>query len=135
MPAKGKGKGKGKTIYAPTTRRESSSSKAGLVFPVGRIHRLVKKAHYSRRVSTGAAVYLAAVLEYLTAELLELGGNCAKDNRRVRIIPRHLLLSIRNDAELDQLLKGAVITQGGVVPFIHSSLIPGKTSKEADFEV
>jgi histone H2A len=117
-PAKGIGKGKGKVYYASERKmRQSLSSKAGVVFPVGRIHRLLKQGRYANRVSTGAAgtlpihlrcyepfahakpVYLAAVLEYLVAELTELAGNCALDNRKVRIIPRHLLIAIKNDAE------------------------------------
>ncbi|KAJ7449584.1 histone H2A-1 [Mycena latifolia] len=123
----GKGKGKGKTTFPSGTSRTSSSVKAGVVFPVGRIHRILREGNYARRVSMGGAVYLAAVLEYLTAELLELAGNCARDNHKVRVIPRHLLLAIKNDNELDQLLKHTVIYQGGVIPYIHSCLIPKKS--------
>jgi len=116
----------------------SRSSKAGLQFPVGRIHRLLKKGNYAQRVGAGAPVYLAAVLEYLAAEILELAGNAARDNKKQRIIPRHLQLAIRNDEELHKLLGNVVISQGGVVPHIATELLPSKTKnrkEEASQEV
>ena len=98
------------------------SSKAGLAFPVGRVHRLLRKGNYAQRVGAGAPVYLAAVLEYLAAEILELAGNAARDNKKTRIIPRHLQLAIRNDEELNKLLGHVTIAQGGVLPNIHQSM-------------
>ncbi|XP_057515209.1 probable histone H2A.1 [Amaranthus tricolor] len=102
------------------------SVKAGLQFPVGRIARLLKKGRYAQRVGSGAAVYLAAVLEYLAAEVLELAGNAARDNKKNRIIPRHVLLAIRNDDELGKLLQGVTIAHGGVLPSINPVLLPKK---------
>jgi histone H2A len=118
----GRGKG-GKVRVKGKTR----SSRAGLQFPVGRIHRLLRKGHYAERVGGGAPVYLAAVLEYLSAEILELAGNAARDNKKTRIIPRHLQLAIRNDEELNRLLSGVTIAQGGVLPNIQAILLPKKS--------
>src|SRR5690242_21562960 len=102
----------------------SRSSKAGLAFPVGRVHRLLPKGNYVQRVGAGAPVCLAAVLEYLVSEILELAGNAARDNKKTRIIPRHLQLAIRNDEELNKLLGHVTIAQGGVLPTIHQSTPP-----------
>jgi len=123
MSGRGKGgKAKGKA--------KSRSSRAGLQFPVGRIHRLLRKGNYAERVGAGAPVYLAAVMEYLAAEVLELAGNAARDNKKSRIIPRHLQLAIRNDEELNKLLSGVTIAQGGVLPNIQAVLLPKKTEKK-----
>lgn len=48
-----------------------------------------------------------------------MAGNAARDNKKHRIVPRHLQLAIRNDEELSKLLGDVVISQGGVVPFIN----------------
>ena len=110
------------------TKTKSRSTRAGLQFPVGRIHRYLKKGNFSERVGSGAPVYLAAVMEYLTAEILELAGNAARDNKKKRIIPRHLQLAIRNDEELNNLFAGVTIAQGGVLPNIQAVLLPKKTA-------
>lgn len=103
---------------------QSRSSKAGLQFPVGRVHRYLRKGRYSDRVGAGAPVYMAAVMEYLTAEVLELAGNAARDNKKSRIIPRHIQLAVRNDEELGQLMGGVTIASGGVLPNIQTVLMP-----------
>ena len=102
------------------------SAKAGLQFPVGRMARYLRQGGFAKRVGAGAPVYLAAVLEYLTAELLELAGNAAKDNKRSRVTPRHIQLAIRNDEELNKFLSGVTVAQGGVLPNIHAVLLPKK---------
>merc|ERR1712147_568858 len=123
MSGRGKG-GKAKS------KARSRSARAGLQFPVGRMHRYLKKGHYADQIGAGAPVYLAAVLEYLSAEILELAGNAARDNKKARIVPRHLQLAIRNDEELNKLLGDVTIAQGGVLPNIQAVLLPKKAGKE-----
>ena len=118
---KGKKGGKGKST--------SRSAKAGLQFPVGRMARYLRQGGFAKRVGAGAPVYMAAVLEYLTAELLELAGNAAKDNKRSRVTPRHIQLAVRNDEELNKFLGGVTVAQGGVLPNIHAVLLPKKSKK------
>lgn len=127
MAGKG-GRGKGKTGGAG--KSVSRSAKAGIQFPVGRIARFLKKGKYSERVAAGAPVYVAAVLEYLAAEVLELAGNAAKDNKKTRIIPRHIQLAVRNDEELYKLMKSTTIVSGGVLPNINPFLLKNKGKKE-----
>ncbi|XP_061554040.1 uncharacterized protein LOC133413548 [Phycodurus eques] len=127
--------GRGKTGGKARAKAKTRSSRAGLQFPVGRVHRLLRKGNYAQRVGAGAPVYLAAVLEYLTAEILELAGNAARDNKKTRIIPRHLQLAVRNDEELNKLLGGVTIAQGGVLPNIQAVLLPKKTEKAAKSKV
>uniref|UniRef100_A0A8C3TER6 Histone H2A n=1 Tax=Chelydra serpentina TaxID=8475 RepID=A0A8C3TER6_CHESE len=125
------GRGKKNVAAKPTLlSRKTKSSKAGLQFPVGRVHRLLKRGNYAERIGAGAPVYLAAVLEYLTAEILELSGNAAHENKKIRIGPRHIQLAVRNDEELNKLFADVTIAEGGVMPNILSQLLPKKTLKE-----
>lgn len=109
---------------AGAVKSVSRSAKAGLQFPVGRVARYMKRARVASRIGAGAPVYLAAVLEYLTAEILELAGNAARDNKKSRIAPRHIQLAVRNDEELNKLLGNVTIASGGVLPSIHTVLLP-----------
>jgi histone H2A len=123
MSGRGKGGSAKKTV--------SRSAKAGLQFPVGRVHRYLKVGKYATRVGAGAPVYMAAVLEYLCAEVLELAGNASRDNKKTRIVPRHIQLAVRNDEELSKLLGAVTIANGGVLPNIHQVLLPKKTGKDS----
>ncbi|KAF3859727.1 hypothetical protein F7725_022126 [Dissostichus mawsoni] len=121
--------GRGKTGGKARAKAKTRSSRAGLQFPVGRVHRHLRKGNYAQRVGAGAPVYLAAVLEYLTAEILELAGNAARDNKKTRIIPRHLQLAVRNDEELNKLLE----EEGDLRVEIHDVPEPLLTQYEPRF--
>ena len=118
-----------------TGGKQSRSAKAGLTFPVARLGRFLKKGRYAKRVGAGAPVYMAAILEYLVAELLELAGNAARDNKKTRIIPRHIQLAVKNDEELNKYLGRATIASGGVLPNIHAVLLKKKGDKGASQEL
>uniref|UniRef100_A0A0D3GT69 Histone H2A C-terminal domain-containing protein n=1 Tax=Oryza barthii TaxID=65489 RepID=A0A0D3GT69_9ORYZ len=129
---------------APTRRRGSGrlvvakigAEEAG--FPVGRIGCYLKKGRYTQRVGISAPVYLAAeaspiVYLFLTNPsnpVLALAGNVAWDNKKNRIIPRYVLLAIRNDDELGKLLAGVTIAHGGVLPNINPVLLPKEDRRE-----
>jgi len=118
------------TKLAPTKKRVSSSKKAGLVFSVARINKRLKAGRYARRVGLTASVYMASVLEYLAAEVLELAGNCARYFKKQRVFPRCIQLTLLHDKELYQLTRGAIVPQGGVKPFIHPVLMSGKSEEQ-----
>uniref|UniRef100_UPI00358FB1B4 late histone H2A.L3-like n=1 Tax=Myxine glutinosa TaxID=7769 RepID=UPI00358FB1B4 len=99
----GRGEGGGKTCAKAMSR----SYRAGLHFPVSRVHRHLRKGNYAKRIGAGAPVYLAAVLEYQRSWSSQL--------------------AVRNDEELNKLLGGVTISQGGVLPNIHAVLLPKKT--------
>lgn len=110
--------------------RQTASSKAGLIFPPSRSIRRLRSFSCVSRISPTAGVFCAAVLEYLAAELLEVSGNTCRDLRMKRIIPRHIQLAVRNDSELDELLKKTTIAQAGVLPHIHVALLPKSKIKK-----
>merc|ERR1712187_560091 len=124
-------KGKiGKVIGDDGKKSRTKQQRAGLVFPVQKFANKLKKGGYCKRMGPAGPVYLTAVLEYITAEILELAGNAAKDAKKQRIIPRHIQLAIRNDEELNRYMQNVTISGGGVLPNIHSVLLPKKTQDQ-----
>ncbi|KNH04995.1 histone h2a [Perkinsela sp. CCAP 1560/4] len=111
------------------------SKKVGLIFPVGRVRSMLKKGRYTKRVGAAAPVYLTAVLEYLTAELLELSGKVAAQHKKKRITPRAVTLAVRHDDELSQLLGNVTFSQGGVAPNLHDALQKKSKSKTSSQQV
>jgi histone H2A len=100
----------------PRGKKQTRSARAGLTFPVGRVGRYLRKGGYTKRISECAEVYLGAVLEYLSAEILQLAGN-ARKNHSGRIMPRHLQIAISQDDELDELFGGVSLAG---IPNLHT---------------
>ena len=107
---------------AEKAKKSNKAMQAGLQFPTNRVRRNLKKAT-NNKVTKEAAIYAAAVLEYLIAEAAELAGNIAIDKKKKRIMPRHLMMAIKGDEELNKLLGNAVFASAGRMPVgVHPAL-------------
>ena len=107
-----KGGKKAATKKKDGEQKPNNTTRAGLLFPVGRCGSMLRKGRYQRRISHAAAVFMAATLEYLTAETLEL--SCKSVDKKKRLTPRAICLAVRNDADLGSLMANATISRGGV---------------------
>ncbi|KAJ1728219.1 histone H2A [Coemansia sp. Benny D160-2] len=121
------GKG-GKASTGASRDPKSHVISAGLTFPVGRVQRHLRRGNYAQSIGKAVPVYLAAVLEYLTAEILESACDAAHKECRRRIIPRHLQFVAHTDEEINDILNFA-IAQSGALPNIHNNLLPQNTKK------
>ncbi|CAD7948134.1 unnamed protein product [Amoebophrya sp. A120] len=99
---------------AGTTKNKTK--RAGLIFPVAKIQKELRNMlPANARLNSSSSVFLGGVMEYVVAELLEVAGNTVKNQGKKRINPRHLQVAIKNDDELNTLIR-ATIAGGGVVP-------------------
>eukprot|EP00440_Ansanella_granifera_P065341 gb/GFBE01070862.1/.p1 GENE.gb/GFBE01070862.1/~~gb/GFBE01070862.1/.p1 ORF type:complete len:183 (+),score=64.13 gb/GFBE01070862.1/:1-549(+) len=125
-------RGKDKQVSRPKKTKKGNEGnksiafRSGLCFPVARFRKQLKEGGFAKRTAVGGAVYLTAVIEYVVAEILELAGNAAKEQKKSRIIPRHIQLAIRNDEELNKYMNNVTIQGGGVIPNIHTVLMPNR---------
>ena len=111
----------GDDFKAPKTMKQI---KAGLVFSVSLVDNEYLR-NQGVNVGQGAPVYLAAVLEYLAAELLELSGNRARDDGRTRIQGRDIFHAVSNDPEFGTLFSrhNLELLGTGVVPNIDQRIL------------
>jgi histone H2A len=133
MPARlsqaAKQKGKGRKKAQPSV---TGQTKAGLIFAPSRCNRYLKQGRYADRYGSGAGVFMAGVLEYLTCEMLELAGNCAEEHKKKTIAPRHIQLAIFNDEELNKLMAAIQIYEGGYQANVNAFLFPAKKGKKVE---
>ena len=87
------------------SKRHSRSTRAELQFPVSRVDRRLRDHQGTQRLSSATPVFLAAVLEYLTANILDLAGKEAGANHRMRISPDHVQRALTNNENLCHLFE------------------------------
>lgn len=122
MPAAKAGR-KSASKRATKTTSVSASTRAGTVFPVGRLNSMLKRGRLAERSSQTAGVFLAAALEFIVAEVLESAGLNCERRKAVRIIPKDINLAVRADPEIAKMLCDATISQGGMLAHIHPQLL------------
>ncbi|KAB1253670.1 Histone H2A-Bbd type 2/3 [Camelus dromedarius] len=92
----------------------SRTTRAELSFSVSHMERLLREGHYAQRLSSTAPVFMAAIIQYLAAKVLELAGNEAHNSSRRRITPELVDLAVHNSALLGGFFGTTTISQ--VVP-------------------
>ena len=123
-----RGRVKGQVVKKSQTK----SSRCDLIFPVGRCNSLIRKGRYAKACGVGGGIFMAAVLEYVCCEVLELAGNACSEQKKKQITPRHIMLAMKNDEEINKLLATTTIATGGTLPNIHGFLF-GKQGKNQKY--
>ncbi|XP_007955613.1 histone H2A-Bbd type 1-like [Orycteropus afer afer] len=81
----------------------SRSTRAELQFSVSRVDRLLREGNNVQRLSWCTPIFLAGILEYVAANILELAGKEAQNNQRIRITPEHVRKAVDSNPELSHL--------------------------------
>ena len=116
-------KAKGRKAGAPS---HTVQSRAQIIFPPSRFMRMMRRDGLNQRIGKGSSICMAAVVEYLTSEIMEIAGTIAQEDHRKRINNRDLYFAIRKDEELSKLYSDIVVHEGGVIPHIEQALLPKK---------
>lgn len=116
----------------PTGSGKGRTAKAGLLFSVSRLENRLKKVCIKRQVGKTAPVYLAAAIQYIVGEIIEIAFETAKKHNRTRISPRHIFLAVKNDEDMNKIITGT-IAKSGRVPGIHPVLLPHNLSSRKVF--
>jgi len=117
---------KGKTPGKPVPQ----GHRAGILFSVSRCRQFFEK--YKKRITEDASVFLAAVLEYLTFEILEISANAAQRSKKLRITARFIMLAVNEDQDICDLINKLKInfSGAGVVPHINKKLLESTKKKD-----
>ena len=99
-------------VYVDEETNKAVVAKKGSTFSLGRMASYCKNGKYAERIGAGTPIYLAAVLEYLVFEILELAAAEAQKDGKKRINPTHVMRAVRNDPELRRLVQGQFCNAG-----------------------
>tara|TARA_B110001450_G_scaffold248924_1_gene265666 strand:- start:2414 stop:2779 length:366 start_codon:yes stop_codon:yes gene_type:complete len=105
-------------------KSESKQTKAGLIFPISRVNRMMKEVSGIKRIGGSASVYMTAVKEYVTSEILELAGKQTHVAKRKRVTDEDVILGIRSDAELAKLCNNVAVYTGDKLSGVSNVLKP-----------
>jgi histone H2A len=105
--------------------------RSGVNFPVLHIRRLMRQ-HRRANVHPHAAIFASAVLEYLTAELLESSAQVTSFAKKKVITPRFIKIAMHQDNDFVQYIKGVIIRESGNVPYIENFAPRKKPAKRTN---
>lgn len=130
---------KQKARGGPRTKAISASARANIVFPSARCKKKLKAVSGVDRVGPTAGVFLAATLEYLAAELLQVAGEVANPNpnkekadpnkKGHRITPEHIMQATLEDDELGKLFSNVKIVNTSARPLTQAELFKTMSKK------
>ena len=119
---------------APLYPAKSVSTKCGLVLSVARVEKRLRERREVKRVGKASAVFLAGVLEYVVAEILEMAGNQALAGKKHRVTPQHISIALRRDVELNALLGNASVFVGDRLKDVSQAVRLPTTAEAAEEE-
>lgn len=112
-------------------KRQTKQQRAQLILPISRINRLMKQKSGVKRIGGSAAVFLTAVLEYVSSEVLDLASEFCKEQKRKRVNPGDVLMAMRADSELQKLTASTAFVLGDKITGIGKRLMPKPLAKSA----
>ena len=115
-----------KPVAPARAKGVATATRAGLLFSVPRVTKLMRRDRLALTVGTRPAVVMSAVMEYVASEILELAGNVCQEAHKKQLRPRHIMLAIANDEELSKVVSGAIFHESGVAPNVEPVLLPQK---------
>ena len=88
------------------TSKKSRAEKAGLIIPPARVEKILREEAIGYkndlRFRDQVGVCVAALVEYLLAEIVEISSSVARGQESEKITRDHVMTAIRSDAELNK---------------------------------